>query len=174
LNVEVEKTVVASCKNGDKAAYAGLVEAYAGRVFAICFGMLGSRHDAEDVAQQALLKGLMKIQNLRESDRFGPWLARITRNLCVDAIRRRKHQSILRPVVQSDEPADRDDHRRLEAALATLGSDYRVPLLLFYFDGRSAESIAETLGITPAAVQTRLSRARKQLRALLEAQGDDP
>ncbi len=68
--------------------------------------------------------------------------------------------------------ADAEELRQLETALAALSSDYRVPLLLFYFDGRSTRSIAETLGIRRAAVQTRLSRARKQLRRLLSDRGD--
>jgi len=55
--------------------------------------------------------------------------------------------------------------------MAQLSSDYRVPLLLFYFDGHSTKSIAETLGTTQAAIQARLSRGRKQLRKLLKAEG---
>ena len=172
LNVEAEKTAVVSCQKGDKAAYADLVKAHCGRVFAVCLGMLSNRHEAEDMAQQTLLKGFMEIRSLRDSERFGPWIARIARNLCVDAIRKRKHPRIGPPAEGDEERIDCDDCQRLQAALARLDSDYRVPLLLFYFDGRSAGSIGETLGLTPAAVQTRLSRARKQLRKLLKADGD--
>jgi RNA polymerase sigma-70 factor (ECF subfamily) len=174
LNVEAERMAVVSCQKGDKAAYADLVKAHSGRVFALCLGMLADRHEAEDMAQQALLKGFMEVRTLRDCERFGPWIARIARNLCVDALRKRRHPAIEPPVARDDERFDRDDRRRLEAALARLDRDYRVPLLLFYFDGRSAGSIAETLRLTPAAVQTRLSRARKQLRALLEAEGGEP
>ncbi len=173
LDAEMERSLVASCKNGDKAAYAGLVHAYAGRVFAICFGMLGSRCDAEDMAQQTLLQGFTQIRSLRDSRRFGPWLARIARNLCLDAIRARKHAAQPLPEIDDSAALSVEDHRRLEAALASLSSDYRVPLMLFYFDGRSTQGIAETLGIRQAAVQTRLSRARRQLRRLLSDQGDD-
>jgi RNA polymerase sigma-70 factor (ECF subfamily) len=173
LDADTERNLVASCKNGDKAAYAGLVHAYAGRVFAICFGMLGNRCDAEDVAQQTLLQGFIQIHGLRDSRRFGPWIARIARNLCLDAIRARKHIAASLPAVHNGAAADAEQQRQLEAALAGLSSNYRVPLLLFYFDGRSTQSIAETLGIGQAAVQTRLSRARKQLRRLLAERGDE-
>jgi RNA polymerase sigma-70 factor (ECF subfamily) len=174
LDVQLEKTVVASCKAGDKAAYAGLVEAYAGRVFAICLGMLGNRQDAEDVAQQALLKGFVEIRSLRDSDRFGPWIAQIARNLCLDVVRKRKPPLVLPPVVDNVEQVDTDEYRRLEAALAKLDTDYRVPLLLFYFEGRSTKSIGEALGATQGTIQTRLSRARKQLRQWLATEGDVP
>jgi RNA polymerase sigma-70 factor (ECF subfamily) len=174
LDVEMEKTLVASCRNGDRGAYAELVKVHAGRVFAICFGMLGNRQDAEDMAQQTLLKGFMQIQGIRDSGHFAAWIARIARNLCIDVIRQRK-----RPAVPADDLAAPDrkpeewESGRLNGALAKLSSDYRVPLLLFYFNGHSTKSIAATLGTTQAAIQARLSRGRKQLRKLLQTEGGE-
>lgn len=173
MDIEAEKTLVASCRNGDRGAYAELVKVHAGRVFAICFGMLGNRHDAEDTAQQTLLKGFVQIRGIRDSGRFGPWIARIARNLCIDTLRQRKHQPALVPETGPPEEANEGESGRLDVALAQLRSDYRVPLLLFYFDGHSTKSIAETLGTTQAAVQARLSRGRRQLRKLLQAERDD-
>ena len=173
MDIESEKTLVASCRSGDRGAYAELVKVHAGRVFAICFGMLGNRHDAEDMAQQTLLKGFMQIQGIRDSGRFGPWIARIARNMCIDALRQRKHRPAPAPDSATPEPAPTWEYGGLETALGKLKNDYRVPLLLFYFDGHSTRSIAETLGTTQAAVQARLSRGRKQLRRLLRAEGDE-
>ena len=173
MNDETEEAVVAACQAGDQAAYAGLVQAYSGRIFAICLGMLGHRCDAEDMTQQALLKGFIDIRHLREADQFGPWIARIARNLCVDALRRRKCRATATSNPNRPEQVEQGELYRLEAALDKLGSDHRVPLLLFYFDGRSTESIAATLGISRAAVQARLSRGRKQLRKLLQAEGEE-
>ena len=174
MDLEVEKALVASCRNGDRGAYAELVKVHAGRVFAICFGMLGNRHDAEDMAQQTLLKGFMQIQGIRDAGHFGAWIARIARNLCIDVIRQRKHpvapaEDLVAPGPETDEW----ECGRLNGALAQLGSDYRVPLLLFYFDGHSTKSIAATLGTTQAAIQARLSRGRKQLRELLQTEGGE-
>ncbi|MHC4520224.1 MAG: RNA polymerase sigma factor [Planctomycetota bacterium] len=166
--------MVACCQMGDKAAYTGLVKTHAGRVFAVCLGMLGDRHDAEDAAQQALLRGFMHIGNLRNSERFGAWIAEIARNLCRDAMRRRRPQGVSVRPNRDGAHADSESHRQLEAALGNLSQDYRMPLLLFYFNGRSTKSIAETLGISQAAVQTRLSRARRKLRDLLAAEGLEP
>jgi RNA polymerase sigma-70 factor (ECF subfamily) len=93
--------------------------------------------------------------------------------LCLDAFRARKHAATIVPVADDCGESKTEELRRLEIALADLSSNYRMPLLLFYFDGRSTQSIAETLGIRRAAVQTRLSRARQQLRRLLAERGDD-
>jgi len=173
LNAEVENKLVSSARKGDRTAYARLVETYSPRVFAICFGMLGDRHDAEDLAQQTLLRGLMQISNLRNAQRFGAWIAQIARHLCIDALRRRKAQV---PAPSSDAgigDGDPEVYQRLEAALAKLKPDYRMPLLLFYFDGRSTRSIAETLGISQATVQTRLGRGRRKLRDYLGSEDSD-
>ena len=92
MNAEMENSLVASCRKGGRAAYADLVRRHAGRVFAICLSLLGDWHEAEDMAQQTLLRGFMQIGNLRNSERFGAWIAQIARNVCVDALRRRKTQ----------------------------------------------------------------------------------
>jgi RNA polymerase sigma-70 factor (ECF subfamily) len=173
LNADVENELVRSCQKGDRGAYARLVQAHAGRVFAVCLGMLGNRHDAEDAAQQAFLRGFMKIRTIRQSGRFAAWIGQISRNVCVDLLRRRKREGVPTPAADRRASLDAEDERRLESALARLAPDYRVPLLLFYFDGRSTKNIAETLGISQAAVQTRLTRARKQLRGLLKAHGEE-
>jgi RNA polymerase sigma-70 factor (ECF subfamily) len=173
LNAEVENKLVASARKGDRTAYARLVETYSGRVFAICLGTLGDRHDAEDLAQQTLLRGFVQINHLRNAQRFGAWIAQIARHLCIDAIRRQKAQVLAPPSDAGTGDGDPEAYRRLEGALAKLKPDYRMPLLLFYFDGRSTRSIAETLGISQAAVQTRLSRARRELRDYLGTEGSD-
>jgi len=174
LKTEVENKLVTSAREGDRNAYARLVAAYSGRVFAICLGMLADRHDAEDTAQQTLLRGYMQIGSLRNSERFGVWIAQIARNACVDALRRRKPRVVPAYPTGNSAAGDAEDYQRLKTALATLSEEYRLPLLLFYFNGRSTKSIAETLGISRAAVQTRLSRARRKLRHLMVAEGLEP
>jgi len=165
-----EKDLVARCRTGDRSAYTDLVRNCSARVFAICLAMLGNSYDAEDVAQETLLKGLMGIRGLRRDDQFGAWISRIARNLCIDFIRKRR----LRVEVPDREPSstqpDSCDYDELQTALAKLPEDLRLTLMLYYFDGRSAKNIAEALDISQGAVQTRLCRARKQLRRLLEAQ----
>jgi RNA polymerase sigma-70 factor (ECF subfamily) len=170
LDSVLERKLVASCRRGDKCGYAALVKAYSGRVFAICLGVLGDRDHAEDVAQQTFLKAFTDINELRDSEQFGAWIGRIARNLCIDFLRRQKcrRKGIRRVQV---EPGGSRDYSRLEDAVARLPAKYRIPLMLYYFNGRSTKTLAETLRISEGAVHTRLSRARKRLRKLLD-QGD--
>ena len=170
LNGDLEKKLVLSCLSGDKSAYAGLVRAYSARVFAICLGMLGHREDAEDLAQQALLKGFADIKQLRRGEQFGAWIGRIAKNLCIDFIRRQKRRRNVLTDQAVVSKGGSKEYPELESALAKLPEGQRVVLMLYYFDGRSTEKVAEVLEISRSAVQARMSRARKQLRTLLEAE----
>lgn len=172
MDVDLEDSLVERCRRADRAAYAGLVRMYSGRVFGICLAMIGHREDAEDVAQQALLQGFAGIKQLRDGERFGAWIGRITRNLCIDHIRRQGRTRSAMAARESVEAGHARDYGDLESALAELPQEYRLVLLLYYFDGRSTRSIAESLGISLGAAHTRLSRARKQLRKLLQAKGE--
>ncbi len=172
MNGRLEQELVAGCRNADNAAYTGLVKAHAGRVFAVCLGMLGNTDDAEDVAQQTLLKGLTDIDQLRDGEQFGAWICRIAKNLCVDFIRRQQRKRTALAQRYAPRARDSKEHPELQKALAELPEEYRLPLMLYYFNARSTKNIAETLEISRAAVHTRLSRARKQLRALLQREGD--
>ena len=171
MNSDLEKELAGSCPNADRLAYTDLVKVYSGRVFAICLGMLGNTHDAEDIAQQTLLKGFMDINQLRDGGQFGVWISRIAKNLCIDFIRRRKRkQSILRRRTGAGQN-DSKGYPELKSALAKLPEEHRLALMLYYFDGRNTKNIAETMTISEAAAQARLSRARKRLRKLLETEG---
>ncbi len=162
--------------NVDRFAYTELVRNYSARIFAICFGMLSNRDDAEDITQQAFLKGFSDIKQLRDINKFGPWITQIAKHLCLDLLRRRKLNKIALKRIATedvkDEPMyDQDKYSRLQSALTQLIEEYRLPLMLYYFDGQSTKNIAESLKITVATAQTRLSRARRKLRQLLSTKG---
>jgi RNA polymerase sigma-70 factor (ECF subfamily) len=172
LNEDLEKQLVAACRKGDKSAYAKLAKHYSGRIFAICLGMLGHRENAEDITQQALLKALTNIKQLRDDELFGSWISRIAKNLCIDFTRKQKHKRFFHIKREAVNQNNSKEYPELQAALAKLSEEHRLALMLFYFDGRSSRNIAQTLEISEALAQKRLSRARKQLRRLLEAAGD--
>ena len=170
MNDVSEKELIARCRDGHCSAYGPLVTVHARRVFAICLGCLGNVHDAEDMAQQTLLNGFSKIRQIRDDERFGPWISRIAKNLCTDFIRKQKlrHNSLSQATVASRDTVKA--YPSLERALVKLPEESRLVLMLFYFNGQSTRAIAEALSIREAAVQTRLSRARKRLRRLLETE----
>jgi RNA polymerase sigma-70 factor (ECF subfamily) len=133
----------------------------------MCLAMVGNAADAEDLAQETLIRAFTELGSLRNHDRFGPWIVAIAGNLCRNFLRKRANRGRIL-AMRTDCEAEDPDHSDLRQVLGRLSEDLRIPLMLYYFDGHSTESVAATLGISPAAVHTRLSRARRELRKLLE------
>jgi RNA polymerase sigma factor (sigma-70 family) len=136
-------------------------------VFAVCYGILVNVHDAQDAAQETMLRGLVKAARGVDSEQIRPWLIRVARNLCIDRLRRRKRRG---PPAEPPTPPSRQDlnaQLELEQAIQRLPAELRVPLLMFYFDGRGTKTIAETLNISHSGVCQRLRMARRQLHEFL-------
>ncbi|NPE09674.1 MAG: RNA polymerase sigma factor [Asgard group archaeon] len=162
--------------NLDRQTYAELVREHSARIFAICFSMLSNREDAEDITQQAFLKGYSDIKQLRNINKFGAWITQIAKHMCLDLLRRKKLNKLAIKQMIVDDVKDQstyDDNKysRLQSALMQLKEEYRLPLMLYYLDGKSTKKIAESLDITVDTAHTHLSRARKKLRQLLSTKG---
>ena len=146
---------------------------HAGAVFSICYGFTGNAADAEELAQETLVRGFRKFGQKR-GGHFKPWYFEIARNVCRDHLRRQKrtkeaNQKLAdHSTTQTENPTD-NTFADLEEALAGMSEQHRMPLLLFYFDGHDAKRIGALLGMSTAAVHKRLSRARAELRKRLEA-----
>lgn len=165
--------VIASC-GGDRTAYACLVRRHHGRVFLVCLSVLGNVHDAEDVAQDALIRGFRRIGQIRDRDQFGAWIVAIARNLSVNHLRKRKAAEknlISRPPERADDQADGEE---LQRAVARLPSDLRLPLMMYYFDGWDVKTVARTLEMSTSGVYLKLRTAIKELHEMLTTQGDTP
>jgi RNA polymerase sigma-70 factor (ECF subfamily) len=170
LDEKTDSQLVAAFRGGSRDAYAALVRRHSRCVYAICLGILGSISDSEDITQEVFMKGMMNIQKLRDASRFPAWISQIARNSCWDYLRaRNRRQSLLDQNVEINGEAVGDFYE-LHAALEKLPEMHRLPLMLYYFDGQSSDSVARTLQISRAGACTRLSRARKALRKLLEKQ----
>ena len=167
MNDRLDESVVRACQQDDKAAYAVLVKRHYRHVFALCLGVLGNLHDAEDVAQEAMLKGFLKIKKLDKGEQFEVWILRIARNLCFDFLRRQKRKKAI-TTRQSMQPGQRtvEDHH-LQESIRRLPQELRVPLTMYYFDGKNAKTIAEKLSISHSGACQKIREARKQLHELL-------
>jgi len=167
LNDFSDDILVAASQRGDKSAYALLVKRHYRHVFALCLGVLANVHDAEDIAQDAMLKGFLKIKELRDNEQFSHWILRIARNFCIDFLRRKKYAKkfLVKQAVGPREVPDENDD--LELAISRLPQEYRLPLVMYYFDNKNARIIAEKLKISHSGVCQRLRAARKQLHKLL-------
>lgn len=168
-----------------------LVETYGDRVYRLAFRITGSREDAEEAAQDALWTVARKIDMFKGDSAFGSWLYRIAANAAYQKLRSRKGRAReiaiedMLPSLDAEgrhwEPMDdwsrRVDERAmqkelrevLEDAIAALPADYRTAVVLHDVEGMSNPDIAETLGISLAAVKSRVHRSRLYLRQRLSA-----
>ncbi len=181
-----EEELIRRIRDGADDLFYELVRPYERRVYATAFNILRNQADAEDVAQEAVLKAFRHIRQFRAEARFSTWLLQITVNEARMRLRK-EHTRIMEPIAgyQDEEgnytPRDFADWReipsetlerkevreKLAAALASLGEIYREVFVLRDMQHLSIEETAKALGISKASVKTRLLRARLMLRDLL-------
>jgi RNA polymerase sigma-70 factor (ECF subfamily) len=157
---------------GDNGAYAVLAKRYYRSVFIVCLGMLGNVHDAEDIAQETMLKGLVKINDLRDPCQFSSWIIKIARNHCISLIRGKKRDN--KVIGQKLKPHEQTliQNKSLQQAIEKLPQEIRLPLVMYYFGSESVREVAEKLNLSPSGVYQRLKTATKELHRLLITQGD--
>lgn len=187
--VDRDAALVEALRRGDPAAMEQLVETYADRVYRLTFRITGSKEDAEEATQDALLAAGRKIATFKGESAFGSWLYRIAANAAYMKLRTRKAKA--REIALDDvlpalddgglhfEPMDDwspkvDDQTLngelrevLDAAIAELPPDYRTALVLHDVEGLANPDVAEALGITLPAVKSRIHRSRLYLRKRL-------
>lgn len=176
---------------GDEEGFEKLVEKYQNKVYTLCYRYSGNDEDACDLAQEAFIKAYRSLDSFKGSSRFGTWLYRITTNVCLDEIRRKKRRiqadSLDQPVEGWDNEMARivtDDtntidtlyeQRELSQYIQTLlmqmKPEHRMVLLLKDIMEFSYEEIAQMLNISSGTIKSRLSRARELLRRKLLDKG---
>jgi RNA polymerase sigma factor (sigma-70 family) len=169
--------LVAACRAGDERAWSLLVERYSRYVYAIAVqGFRLGDQDAEDVFQETFARAYERLDQLRDDSAVRPWLAQLTRRLCLDRIQRAS-----RTELQAEtEPADIDDTlERLDEAFAVrqsleqLSEPCRDILDRFFARDESYRTIGEELGLPPGTIASRISRCLAKLRTALEGRPDD-
>ncbi len=162
-------------KADDSEAYRILVERHVDRAYALALRTLRNAADAEDVAQEALVKAWTHRHSWQPGKaKFSTWLYRVVFNRCID-LKRMPSNACLDDVAEpEDDCPDSVDsiHRsqvygRLEDALATMPEQQRAALTLAYFDEMGNAEIATVLGTTVQAVESLLKRGRQGLRERL-------
>jgi RNA polymerase sigma-70 factor, ECF subfamily len=181
-----EEILIRRIRNGEHELFYELIRPYERRVYAAAFAIVRNEADAEDVAQEAMLKAFKHLAQFRSEARFSTWLIQITVNEA--RMRKRKERSnMMEPITdhQDEEgnytPRDFADWReipsetlertevrqKLAEALVELGQKYREVFVLRDMQQLSIDQTAKMLNISAAAVKTRLLRARLMLRDLL-------
>ena len=170
---------------GDHDAFGEIVELFKDKIFHLCYRMLGNRHEAEDMAQEAFVRAFVNIQSFNQSRKFSTWLYRIATNVCIDRIRKKKPDFFLDAEVSgtdgltlysqipSEGKAPEAEIETLELQevvqreISRLPDIYRVVIVLRYMDDLSLKEISEILEMPLGTVKTRIHRGREALRKQL-------
>ena len=153
----------------DRESFAALYEGCKGRAFYLARRIVGRDDLAEDAVQEAICAAYAGRGSLRDPARFRPWILKILVNKCYEFCRKRRTTVDLADI-QDFLPApaaDQAERLSLWQAVMALNSDLRAVVTLFYYEDLSIREISAVLGISEAAVKTRLSRGRSRLKQLL-------
>ncbi len=162
--------LVARCRTGDHDAWRELVERYSRYVYAITQAFRLAQHDAEDVFQDTFARAYERLGTLRDDEAFRPWLASLTRRLCIDRLRAGAREE---PLEDPDAEAMDDTIDELTEALAVhealaeLPEHCREVLDRFFARDESYRTIAEELDLPAGTIASRISRCLARLRERL-------
>src|SRR4051812_1169378 len=172
---EAVEQLVRQAQRGDTRAFSALIARYERSVLAVAYSATGDSDRAADASQEAFLRAWRKLEMLKEPQCFGNWLLGIARNVALDAGRKLRRQPA-EPladqdvVIKADPLAgmhQREQSDRISAALQQLDDLSRSAIVLRYYENLSSREIGQLIGLSPAAVDMRLMRARQQPKGIL-------
>jgi RNA polymerase sigma-70 factor (ECF subfamily) len=173
-----EREAVSLARNGDASAYAVLVQSHQEAAFRAAFLILRDAQAAEDVTQEAFIRAYQHLDRFRDEAAFRPWLLRIVTNLALNQVRSHgRRLSLLQRLggraEETEPPADAaiaatEEARTLWRAINRLDLDDRLVLYLRYFLEQSEDDMARVIGKAPGTVKSRLHRAGRRLRDVIE------
>jgi RNA polymerase sigma factor (sigma-70 family) len=167
-------TLIERATQGDDAALGHLVTEHWRFVYTMCLSQVGHTADAEDLTQEVFMQVAHDLADLREPDKFLPWLRQVARNVCrMWQRRQRPTPESLDTIAEVDDPTAAARFRRAELAeivrrmLAQVSPKSREVLALHYLAGYSEAETAVALGLSSATVKSRLREGREQAKQKL-------
>lgn len=193
MNEYNEERIIALATAGDNAAFDKLIDPYLKPLYNICLSMLSSQEDAEDAAQDAVIKAYKSLGSFRGGSKFSTWLYRIAINSVKDLLKKKQRAEVLSLEEQVELSGDsileararleknpeqkleqKELRKQIQNAILALPQNARELIVLRELRGQSYEEIAEILGKNVGSVKSGLSRARAQLASLLLERGIVP
>ncbi|MEN6316931.1 MAG: sigma-70 family RNA polymerase sigma factor [Clostridiaceae bacterium] len=181
-----EQLLLERSKAGDVSAFEMLIEAYQKKIFNLAYRIVGNYDDAGDLAQEALIRIFRSIAGFKEQSSFSTWVYRITTNVCLDDIRKKKNKKVIsldeeihvedgemKRQIMSDDPlpdevAEKEEMRRLvNDAINMLPEEQRLVISLRDIQGLTYDEIADVLDCPSGTVKSRINRARQALKNVL-------
>ena len=173
-DVATDAQLVARCRKGDPAAWNELVERFSRYVYAIAVQAFRlSPHDAEDVFQEVFARVYQHLDRLRDDEAIRPWIAQLTRRVCIDRLRAGGRESpvdvdLLEPGGVDEALEGLDDALAVRAGLEAVGEPCREILDRFFARDESYRTIGEALDLPAGTIASRISRCLSKLRLQLE------
>ena len=167
--METDAELVAAAKRGSREAFGQIFDRHWPRVWRAAYATAGERELASDAAQDAFLQAAAALNRFDPRRPLEPWLVRIAVNRAIDLVRARRRlvsEDFADEHFGFDEPLPDDE---LQEALSQLGPERRAVVALHYWFDYTTPEIAEVLGVPLGTVNSRLARALRDLRSLLEA-----
>src|SRR5882724_5100058 len=171
-----DNELVAQTLDGNRDAFGRIVSRYQSLICSLAYSATGSLGQSEDLAQETFITAWKHLRHLRERHKLRGWLCGIARNLINNSLRREGREPLraaepLEAVQESastaplphDQAISKEEETILWRALERVPEIYRGPLVLYYREHQSIETVAEALELTEEAVKQRLSRGRKLL-----------
>lgn len=170
---------------GDQSAYEDIVNLYQHKLYQVCYRMLSSKEEAEDITQEAFVRAYINLHSFDQKRKFSTWIYRIATNLCIDRIRKKKPDYYLDAEVAGTEGLDMysqiaadeklpeetveqmELQERIQYEISRLPDKYRAVIVLKYIEELSLQEISEILEMPLGTVKTRIHRGREALRKQL-------
>lgn len=173
LRPEDDSVLVCAAREGDRSAFGGLYAKYARMVHGILLARVPAG-DVDDLVQDVFLRAMPRLRDLRDANKFGPWICAIARNMASDFYRQTKPIAEVTESLSEDqaEPAAAGNVSDAEAAMILecvrqLPEAYRETMILRLVEGMTGPEIAQRTGLTPGSVRVNLHRGMQQLRERL-------
>lgn len=156
------------------------IRLYGKRLYGLCLSLCANSFDADDLYQETWLRVVKSISQYDPTKEFGPWLTKICVNTYRNVLRRLTRSPFLdfRTNEEKDAQinavpdAEKADYSPLYEAIDRLPEKYRIAVILFYFQNMDVASTAHVMGIPEGTVKSRLSKARKRLKEVLDGETD--
>ena len=182
-----ENILIKRAVKGDNTAFETLMEKYMGVIYNIALRMSASRDDADDMTQEIMLKIFRSIASFKGNSKFSTWIYRVAVNTCLDELKKKKNKTVLsldkefedddgtsQIELKDDRPLpeavaeQRELKDMVAAAITHLSDEHRAVIVLRDIRGMSYSEIAEIMKCGDGTVKSRISRARAQLKTILE------
>lgn len=179
-----DRELIRRARDGDKEAFAEIVQRYHRSIYNLAYRMTGDREDAMDITQEAFFRVYRAFPSFQTDRPFLPWAYRITWNLCADRGRKKGRtpsensldddESMTRARLAGSGPGPAEEYENkelaqvLDEAIGQLGDGYRELVIMFHVEDLTIREISEITGMKETVIKNRLYRGRQMLRKILE------